>query len=281
MGRIRTIKPEFFTSPDTAKASVDARLFYIAMWCWADDYGIGETNFNMLLGFAFPDEDQRTSKEVQSLCKEVADAYGTVFYTVRGRHYYAIPSWDDHQRTQRRAQRRNPTPDDPESALDQRIHDTQGTSEQLQGSSERTQGKSPSGTGEQGNRGTGEQGNSSNAQPQAVERAHPTRFDEFWDNYPRKVGKDKARTAYASACKRADEETVIAGVIKFANDPNLPEKQFIPHPTTWLNRGGWDDEPLPPRTDGRGPTRLEQNMAIAQRMWEQEQEQTPRMEIEQ
>lgn len=77
---------------------------------------------------------------------------------------------------------------------------------------------------------------------------HPNRFDEFWSLVPRKVGKDKARSAYAAAVKRAgDEQTVIDGMRRFATDPNLPEKQFIPHPTTWLTRGGWDDEPLPPR----------------------------------
>ena len=86
-GRIRSIKPEFFTSPDTGRASLRARLFYVALWCWADDYGIGETNFSMLAGFAFPEEDQIERKELPSLCKEVAEAYGTMFYTVRGRHY--------------------------------------------------------------------------------------------------------------------------------------------------------------------------------------------------
>src|SRR5699024_4648421 len=133
MARIRTIKPEFFTSPDTAKASVDARLLYIALWCWADDYGIGETNFNAILGFAFPEDDQRERKEIQSLCKEVANAFGTVFYTVRGRHFYAIPSWDDHQKTQRRATRRNPAPNDPDATPDLRIHEKRGTSESTQG----------------------------------------------------------------------------------------------------------------------------------------------------
>ncbi|MCJ7859241.1 hypothetical protein [Corynebacterium kalidii] len=66
---------------------------------------------------------------------------------------------------------------------------------------------------------------------------------------PRKVGIGKARTAYRSAVKRAgDEQTVIDGMRRFAADPNLPaEKQYIPHPTTWLNRDGWEDEPLPPR----------------------------------
>ena len=79
-------------------------------------------------------------------------------------------------------------------------------------------------------------------------------FERFWSAYPRKVGKAKARTAFATACKRANPEAVIDGAHALAADPNLPEQQFIPHPTTWLARDGWDDEPLPQRR-GPGPVR--------------------------
>ena len=154
-GRIRSIKPEFFTSPDTGRASLRARLFYVALWCWADDYGIGETNFSMLAGFAFPEEDQIERKELPSLCKEVAEAYGTMFYTVRGRHYYSIPTWDEHQRTQRKAAAKYPTPD---AAPDLRVYGETEPSAPTQGTSAPTQGSDEYGTGEReqgkGNRGT-------------------------------------------------------------------------------------------------------------------------------
>lgn len=83
------------------------------------------------------------------------------------------------------------------------------------------------------------------------------RFDEFWDAYPRKVGKKKARAKFAAAVKAAgDAQRVIDGAQRLAADPNLPEKRFIPHPTTWLERGGWDDEPLPGRApSGQAPRR--------------------------
>lgn len=74
-----------------------------------------------------------------------------------------------------------------------------------------------------------------------------TNFDLFWSAYPRKVGKQKARAKFTAALKRASAETIIAGVQRLALDLNLPEKQFIPHPTTWLERDGWEDEPLPAR----------------------------------
>lgn len=73
------------------------------------------------------------------------------------------------------------------------------------------------------------------------ERA-PESFDEFWRTYPRKVGKRSAQKAYALAVARASVEAVTAGARRLANDPNLPPLQYVPHPATWLNRDGWEDE---------------------------------------
>src|SRR5260370_10239784 len=39
MSRIRTIKPQFFTSEDIVELSYGARLLYIATWCEADREG--------------------------------------------------------------------------------------------------------------------------------------------------------------------------------------------------------------------------------------------------
>jgi hypothetical protein len=72
-------------------------------------------------------------------------------------------------------------------------------------------------------------------------------FDQFWDWYPRKVGKPDAVKAYEKAVKKHGEQVIIAGVERLRLDPNLPEKNFIPHPATWLNREGWNDEPFPAR----------------------------------
>jgi len=47
-------------------------------------------------------------------------------------------------------------------------------------------------------------------------------------------------------------EDVMEGVRRMAADPNLPDKQFIPHPATWLNRSGWEDEAYPSKPLERG-----------------------------
>ena len=74
-------------------------------------------------------------------------------------------------------------------------------------------------------------------------------FDEFWDAYPRHVAKAAARTKFVGLAKTVNLEVVVAGARAYAADPNLPEPTFIPHPTTWLNQGRWEDEALPKRSD--------------------------------
>lgn len=75
----------------------------------------------------------------------------------------------------------------------------------------------------------------------------PDLFDDFWSLYPRKVGKEAARKAFAASAKKVAPSVIVEGARGYAADPNLPEKQYIPHPATWLSRGSWEDEALPPR----------------------------------
>jgi hypothetical protein len=79
------------------------------------------------------------------------------------------------------------------------------------------------------------------------------RFDEFWQSYPRKVGKNSALKAYTAARSRFGgslqefEALMVQGALRLAQDPNLPPSQYVPYPTTWLNREGWNDDPYPER----------------------------------
>ena len=164
MPRIRTIKPEFWDSPSTAKASPWARLLFIAMWNWADDYGRGTANLKELEGFAFPNDDTFTDMrgntvQFRALVAEVAECFGVVMYEADGRPYYAIPTWEDHQRNERRA-KQSKYPDPPASP---QVTITNGNMHGISATEERKPADPPNssgpGTGEQGNRGTGEQGN--------------------------------------------------------------------------------------------------------------------------
>jgi hypothetical protein len=70
-------------------------------------------------------------------------------------------------------------------------------------------------------------------------------FNKFWDVYPRKQGKGKAKEAFIKASKIAQVDDVVAGAERYAADRNLPDPKFVPLPATWLNQERWDDGPLP------------------------------------
>ena len=72
-------------------------------------------------------------------------------------------------------------------------------------------------------------------------------FDEFWEIYPRKAGKQEARKVFKRALANATLTDILAGAQRYASDPNR-EAQYTAHPATWLNQGRWADEPLPPRS---------------------------------
>ncbi|MBF6291829.1 hypothetical protein IU454_08120 [Nocardia farcinica] len=105
MPRSRTIKPGFWDSPDTAAASLRARLLYIAMWTWADDYGIGDATPSRLIAYAFP-HDNIPADEHQQLIADVVEAYGVVLFEHDARRYFIIPSFAQHQPRERKAKPR-------------------------------------------------------------------------------------------------------------------------------------------------------------------------------
>lgn len=74
----------------------------------------------------------------------------------------------------------------------------------------------------------------------------PESFDRFWDAYPRKVGKQDARKAWRVI---KPDDALSARILAAITRLRLSRQwlrdggQYIPHPATWLRRGGWDDEP--------------------------------------
>ncbi len=77
-------------------------------------------------------------------------------------------------------------------------------------------------------------------------------FDDFWQAYPRKVGKAAARKAFAKALKVATVDEIAFGLSGQVSALSAKEKQFIPHASTWLNGERWNDEIEKPHS-GRPP----------------------------
>jgi uncharacterized protein YdaU (DUF1376 family) len=85
--------------------------------------------------------------------------------------------------------------------------------------------------------------------PKSLPASAPSAFaKKFYDAYPRHVDPRAAEKAFAQAVNRGvPPERIIAAAERFAEATRRAgtEKQFIPHPATWLNRGSYDSEDLP------------------------------------
>lgn len=76
----------------------------------------------------------------------------------------------------------------------------------------------------------------------------PKQFEDFWQLYPKKVDKGKALTVWEKICRKSTNERPTWHVIKHAvlvqiKSERWQDKQYIPHPTTWLNQKRWLDDP--------------------------------------
>lgn len=148
MARIRSLKPEFWSSP-SLPSNPWARLLFQAMWNWADDNGVGTCNERELMGFAFPN-DEHTLEEFRRMLVEIRRVFDVDFYTVGGRPYYSIPTWEQHQKFDRRSKGKHPGPEHAETILYQEKLESSTETHESTSSARRD---SVAGTGEQGNRG--------------------------------------------------------------------------------------------------------------------------------
>lgn len=75
------------------------------------------------------------------------------------------------------------------------------------------------------------------------------RFDQFWQEYPKKAAKQYARKAWNRI--KPDEE-LFEKMLKALREQRQSEQwqkdngRFIPNPATWLNGGYWENEPSAP-----------------------------------
>lgn len=86
----------------------------------------------------------------------------------------------------------------------------------------------------------------------------PSRFDRFYEAYPKHVDRKAAGQKFEIAVKSGvGADRIIASATRYAEACRSAhvEKRFIPSPAVWLNKGRYDDEDLPltPRPNGHDP----------------------------
>ena len=221
----RIIKESICTSEKIAELTDFEFRLWVSLITLADDMGRGDARPAIIKGRAFPLRDRVTIKDIDGGVHGLAAKGCVSLYTVGGRPYFWFPTWQNHQRV-RDCKAKYPGPEDadvpPQPAA------TCGNLRQPAA----TCGLNPIQS-------------ESNPNPESESESNPRAgaFAAFWAAYPRKVGKEAARRAFAKIPKEAWPLLVPAiNAQKLSRQWQKDGGQYIPNPATWLNQGRWEDE---------------------------------------
>lgn len=76
-----------------------------------------------------------------------------------------------------------------------------------------------------------------------------TSFEDFWQAYPKKVGKGAAEIAWKKQRVSAKLPEILTAIraAKLSMEWTKESGQFIPNPATWINQRRWEDQLTPSR----------------------------------
>ena len=210
MARIRTIKPEFFTSEDIVQLEPLARLLYVALWCEADREGRLAWKPGTFKLRYFPGDNC----DIETLCASLVRV-GLVALYGDGLAY--IPRFANHQHINPRESASQiespPTPKSRVTTRHSRVSDVQGGRER-KGKIKRVDDASG--------------------------------FDAFWTAYPNGKAKQAAAKAWAKISPDEQLQAMILVAVeaqKQSADWRRDGGQYVPHAATWLNGERWNDVP--------------------------------------
>jgi hypothetical protein len=107
MSRTRLISPDFWTREAVVDCTPMARLLFLGLQTFADDFGVQPLRPRTIKMQVFPG-DAIDADAVRALIEELA-SHGLVrLYSVAGQDYIAIVDWEQRQRVGKRARRRYP-----------------------------------------------------------------------------------------------------------------------------------------------------------------------------
>ena len=110
MARIRTIKPDFFASPKSARVTRDARLFFAGLLTEADDEGRLLCSSKRLAGCLFPYDEDVDAAIVEAWLAQLQAANLIHIYTHEDVRYALVNGFTEHQKVSHPTASKLPAP---------------------------------------------------------------------------------------------------------------------------------------------------------------------------
>jgi hypothetical protein len=117
MPRIRTIKPDFTSSPDVGRLSREARLFFLQLLCFVDDEGRCRYIKRTILGELFPYDKDVSERKIAKWVEECSKVQMILVYEVDGEQFLWIRNFGKHQCVNRKTESKLPPPPDSKQGL--------------------------------------------------------------------------------------------------------------------------------------------------------------------
>lgn len=245
MARIRTIKPGFYASESLAEVSIYAERTFGGLITLVDDSGRIKDNAAIIHGAIWALRPAHTAVDVESDLIQLEKAGLICRYTVNGKRYLHLVTFAEHQKISHATESK--LPECPHEIHGRYLRDrlAYGEVPESSGKTPEDSGELPLGSGSGSGSGI-ERSPAPAAEPLAPLAEKAPKFEDFWNSWPRKVGKAAAQKAWTKAVtrQRASPAAILAASQSYAERCRLTgqDPQFIPHAATWLNRGSWEDD---------------------------------------
>jgi hypothetical protein len=197
VARIRTIKPDFFTSLTISELTLPARLTFIGLWTHADDAGRCVDDVRLIRAALWALDD-RTFGEVEKDLEELSGASLIRRYMISGKRYLEITGWSEHQKISHPSKSRLPGP----NTLTDQAREDSGSAPEGFGN---VQVAGPEGSGEE------RKGKERNRE-QGKERSNPSRARAREDDSPISTKPVFKTNIAPTHPESSDPETRWAGV---------------------------------------------------------------------
>lgn len=236
----RIIKESAFTSDKISGLTDFEFRLWVGLITAADDFGRVDARPAILKGRIFPLRERITYKDIGAGIQRLAAKGCVSLYTVDGKPYLWFPTWEEHQRV-RDCKPKYPGPEEGEMVQISASAAICGNSPQLAASCGLIQSNPI------------QSESNPNPNPTRAGSGEEEQFEVFWKAYPRKVNKQTARKSFSKAIGKVSLETMLCALEKQKRSPQWvrDKGQYIPHPSTWLNQGRWEDE-MEVKADGYG-----------------------------
>ena len=107
MARNRMIKPEFWSSETLMRVSRDARLTFIGLWNFCDDYGFCINSNRRIMGDVYPYDETVNETKIKQWINELLEQKLLIPVDYNGKHLFFVKGWGEHQTVQHKSKRSN------------------------------------------------------------------------------------------------------------------------------------------------------------------------------